>query len=300
MLDQGALFQIQKFSIHDGPGIRTTVFFKGCPLTCWWCHNPESWKKERELLYYKDRCILCGLCIRDCPTRVLSIDGGDLKKGEGCILCGQCAKVCPKKAHELVGEIYTVAKVMKEIEKDIIFYDESGGGVTFSGGEPFMQPSFLESLLKKCKERGIHTAIDTSGYAPLDVVKKIAPLTDLFLFDLKLGNPEEHKCYTGVNNSLILTNLQYLSQQGSNIILRIPIISGINDDIATIEELGILLRHYFFASICLLPYHLLGKGKYSSLKRSYRLKGVSSPSKERLEEIKRIFDSFGYLTKIGG
>ena len=231
----GVIFDLKRFAIHDGPGIRTTVFFKGCPLRCWWCHNPESHKVLPE-------------------------------KFEGCNIRSNINHSLS--ALDEVGREVTITELMEEIEKDSVFYEESGGGVTFSGGEPTMQPDFLLSLLTKCKESGLHTTVDTSGYAPTKTFEKIIDRTDLFLYDIKLMNDELHQKYTGVSNRLIQTNLKWIDDNHKNICIRIPVVPGITDTQANISDtINILLKLKNISEINLLPYHRAGEGKYSRFKK---------------------------------
>jgi pyruvate formate lyase activating enzyme len=233
------IFDIKKFSIHDGPGIRTTVFFKACPLSCQWCHNPESQAPELEMMVRPSRCIQCQACLSVCAQGAISWEY-DLAftDMERCTLCGACVEACHSEAREIVGREMTVAQVMTEIEKDIAFYEESGGGVTFSGGEPLQQRDFLLALLKGCKERGIHTAVDTSGFAAWETLDSVRQHVNLFLYDLKLMDDTRHQRFTGVSNELILRNLQMLSAHRHSILLRVPIIPGINDDDENIRQIG--------------------------------------------------------------
>lgn len=200
----GTVINIQKDSIHDGPGIRTTVFFKGCPLSCWWCHNPESQSVKHEIMFFEERCTNCGTCVKRCPQNAIEVKGNYPTVDENkCTLCGKCTDFCSRNAREYVGKDMTVQELMEEIIKDEVFYDESGGGVTFSGGEPLVHADFLNEVLEKCKARGIHTAVDTSGYASWDSIEKIADKVDLFLYDLKLMNNQKHKKYMNVENANI-------------------------------------------------------------------------------------------------
>lgn len=264
----GVIFDIKRFAIHDGPGIRTTVFFKGCPLRCWWCHNPESHKILPE-------------------------------KFEGCNFRSNINHSLS--SQDEVGREVTIPELMNEIEKDSVFYDESGGGVTFSGGEPTMQPDFLLSLLKECKENGFHTAVDTSGYAPTRIFEKIIDETDLFLYDLKLMNDELHQKYTGVSNKLIQTNLKWLDENQKNICVRIPVVPGITDTkeniSATINFLSTLQN---ISEINLLPYHKAGEGKYSRFKKENKLPVMKSPENNYIEKVMNQFKILPQKIKIGG
>jgi len=302
-LKKGVIFNIKKYSLHDGPGIRTTVFFKGCPLSCWWCHNPEGIKPEPELVYRRSRCIECGTCISVCPESAIfmAAEGGIRIDSESCTSCGTCAQSCPTRALEMMGRSISVKELMKEIRKDIPFFDDSGGGVTFSGGEPLAQHEFLRDMLIACGNEGIHRAVDTTGFAPLKVIREIEPLTDLFLYDLKVMDPEKHLRYTGVDNHLILSNLRFLSGTGAKIAIRIPVIPEVNDDLENMAATADLLRTLEGSfEVNLLPYHDFGKSKYTNLKSDYKLKETVPPGKEKMLEIQNVFCRHGLNVQIGG
>ncbi len=289
----GTVFNIQRYSIHDGPGIRTTIFLKGCPLNCWWCQNPESQLTEQETVFREDRCIGCGACSTICPSHVIQIKNGlPVTEKEKCILCGKCIEKCPALAREMIGKKLTTEEVIKEIEKDLVFYEESGGGATFSGGEPLKQSEFLESLLNGCREKKIHTAVDTSGYISWEILNKINSKVDLFLYDLKIMDNERHKKYTGVSNESILENLKKLSSIHNNIFIRFPVIPGINDDYQNIRETGEFLSSLKIAQVNLLPYHYIGVDKYRRLGRTYKLATTQPPSEEKLSEVSAILRKF--------
>ena len=301
-MNTGLIFNIKRYAIHDGPGIRTTVFFKGCPLNCLWCHNPEGMVNGPQLIWWKDRCLGCHDCQHTCSRSAISFSQEALHLDDSlCNLCGDCVDVCHAQALELIGKKMTVAQVIHEIEKDIPFYDESGGGATFSGGEPLMQPDFLHSLLKVCKEREIHTAVDTCGYSDSNILLRISNDVDLFLYDLKLINEHKHIQFTGVSNKLILENLKLLAQQGKNIIVRLPIIPGLNDD-----EDNILGTGKFVSSlknvkeIHILPYHQAWIEKFKRLHKIKEPFMSRPPSPEELRAIDRILTQFGLKTRVGG
>ncbi len=301
-MDTGIIFDIERFSIRDGPGIRTTVFFKGCPLSCWWCHNPESQSPRPEMMFREYRCIRCWACIEACPEdAILQVDSSTSVDTARCTLCGDCVRACFAEAREIVGREMTIAQVMQEIEKDVIFYDESGGGVTFSGGEPLQQADFLFLLLQGCKDKEIHTAVDTSGLAPWKTLARIAEYVDVFLYDLKVMDDEKHRRFTGVSNHLILSNLEALSEEGRTINVRVPIIPGINDDDENLKRLG-----SFAASLArpprvsILPYHKAGITKYTRLNKTYSLPDTASPSDERMAGIAAVLQAFGLCVKTGG
>jgi len=290
----GRIFNIQKYSIHDGPGIRTTVFFKGCPLSCIWCHNPESQSFVPEIMQYNKRCIGCGKCVEVCEY-------GALLDRDKCTSCGKCAEVCYAKARELAGKLMTVPEVIAQIDKDSIFYDESGGGVTFSGGEPLSQAGFLLELLKQCKKNEYHTAVDTSGYGTAETIKAISGMTDLFLYDLKLMDDDKHIKYTGVSNKLILENLQIISQLGNRIFIRIPLIPGINDDNSNIIATAKVIQETAgIEQVNLLPYHNIAADKYNRLGKQSRLMEIPVPSDEYMESVAEKFLEYGIKVKIGG
>jgi pyruvate formate lyase activating enzyme len=297
----GIIFNIQKYSIHDGPGIRTTVFLKGCPLSCWWCQNPESQLSGQEMIFWGDRCIGCGVCSTICLFDAIQIKNGiPITEKEKCILCGKCIEKCPALAREMIGEKLTIEEVIKEIEKDLVFYEESGGGVTFSGGEPLKQPEFLEELLNGCREKKIHTAVDTSGYISWEILDKISPKVDLFLYDLKIMDSKKHQKYTGVSNEIILENLKKLSSVHHNIFVRFPVIPGINDDYQNIKETGEFLSSLKITQVNLLPYHYIGIDKYKRLGRTYKLITTQPPLEEKLSEISGILRKFNLNVKLRG
>ena len=301
LVTTGIIFNIQRYSIHDGPGIRTTVFLKGCPLNCWWCQNPESQTDKQEMIFWEDRCIGCALCSINCPSGAISMkDGKPVTNRNECIMCGKCSRICPARAREIMGSKVSVDEVIKEIEKDLIFYEESGGGATFSGGEPLSQSEFLGALLDGCKEKKIHTAVDTSGYIPWKILERLNSKIDLFLYDLKIMDDKRHKKYTGVSNNLILENLKKLCLVHHNIFIRFPIIPGINDDDQNIREMGEFLSSLKIAQINLLPYHFMGIDKYKRLERIYKLADIHSPSKEKLSDISTILRNFNLKVKLGG
>ncbi len=302
MPSTGTTFNIKKFSVHDGPGIRTTVFFKGCPLSCLWCHNPESQSPKPEIHYFENRCILCGDCVKACPENAITIsDDIRIWDSDLCQLCGDCAETCPTEAIQLVGEETDVDEIMAEIEKDIIYYDQSGGGVTFSGGEPLQQIDFLTALLKKCKEHEIQTAVDTSGLATWTRFEQILPYADLFLYDLKVMDDEKHRQLTGVSNQVILENLSRLNSTQAQIHVRIPIIPSINDDDENLRATSAFLSTLKnIHQVDLLPYHNIAEDKYRRMAHEYELKNVKTPSTKEMQALAKIFEEKGFNVKIGG
>ena len=300
---KGTIFNIQRYSIHDGPGIRTTVFLKGCPLRCWWCHNPEGLSPTRDIAYIEFRCIGCGTCTRVCPQNATSIrDGKVFIDRSRCVKCGTCAKYCPTSALTVIGREITVDELMQEIKKDELLYDYSGGGVTFSGGEPLYQPEFLKAVLIECKKHRIHVALDTSGYAPPEIFDSIAKHVDLFLFDIKLIDVEEHIKYTGLSNKVILRNLKNLIERGrgKDVVLRFPVIPGITDTEKNLKLLEALITKLrTIEEIDLLPFHDVSE-KYTRLGMEYKMKDHRAPSEEELKCLKKRLEALGLHVKIGG
>jgi pyruvate formate lyase activating enzyme len=286
----GTVFDIRKFSIHDGPGIRTTVFLKGCPLRCAWCHNPESQSAEPELVVRPGRCLRCGACVEACPEDAIQMGAdGPITDRTRCEQCGVCVDACFSGARELAGRELAVAQVMAEIERDRPFYDESGGGATFSGGEPLLQPGFLLELLKACRTQEIHTTLDTCGHAPWSVLDRVRPYVDLFLYDVKTMDDSQHRALTSVSNRLILENLRRLSELGHSIILRVPVIPGINDGADNIRSIGAFAAHLpSLDRVELLPYHRIGVEKYGRIARPYSLPEADPPSQERMARVSQI------------
>lgn len=271
------IFDIQRNSFVDGPGIRTTVFFKGCNLKCKWCHNPESQSFEKQMMIYKSKCTSCGKCIAVCPNHL-----------ESCDFCGSCEILCPNDARKVCGKDYTPDEVLMEVIKDKTFYDTSKGGVTFSGGECMLQIDFLCEILKLCKQNEIHTAVDTAGCVSWEHFEKILPYTDLLLYDIKCFDEEKHKNYTGVSNKLILENLKKLSDStDKEIIIRIPVIHGVNDDDNEMGMIADFLKTIRYNAVELLPYHKMGEHKYNALEMVYSEFEV--PNKETLEAYKKLF-----------
>jgi pyruvate formate lyase activating enzyme len=289
-VESGVVFNIQRYSLQDGPGIRTTVFLKGCPLDCWWCHNPESQAPEPEVSVNEARCIHCGQCQEACASGLAG----------PCTRCGACVDACPTDARRMVGRTMTTRDVLAEVRKDRIFYDESGGGVTLSGGEPLMQSGFVQDLLQASRDDGIHTAIDTCGYAPQEQLLAAAALADLVLYDLKMMDDVRHTRFTGVSNVPILENLVALGRRHHQIWIRLPVIPGVNDSATELESMAQFAAGVAgIRRVCLLPYHELGMHKSRRLGRSYRLDGTAIPRPEQLEEIARPFQQAGLEVMTG-
>jgi len=295
MQTKGIVFDIKRFALHDGPGLRTTIFLKGCPLSCSWCHNPESRRFEPDLLFRPSRCIFCLRCVEACPESAISSESGLIVTDDSlCSICGKCVAVCPAEAREMVGREYTVSEVMEEILKDRIFFEESGGGVTFSGGEPLSQPEFLDALLRGCRAEGIHCTLDTSGFAENKVFLKTASLADLVLFDLKAIDPETHLRLTGVYNKEILEYAVSLSAGGTGILIRIPLIPGLNDDERNITETGeFVLGLPKVPGVELLPYHPVAKEKHERFSLPYLGPEAEVYPVERVDEAERILSGMG-------
>ncbi|WP_313340312.1 trans-4-hydroxy-L-proline dehydratase activase [Sedimentibacter sp.] len=300
-MSTATIFNIQKFSIHDGPGIRTTVFFKGCPLKCLWCHNPESQENKKQILYDTEKCVLCGTCVKVCPQDAIKIENNVLTTDmDKCDFCGLCEIYCIQEARQVVGKDYNVGEILKEVLKDRIFYEKSNGGVTVSGGEPLMYVDFIEELFKKLKEENIHTAVDTSGAVNFKNLERIAEYTDLFLYDIKLMDDEKHNEYIKASNKTILENLKKLSKIHNNINIRLPIVEGVNADIAHIEKTIDFIKDLNIKKVNLLPYHDIAKHKYKKLGIDYEEEKMSKPSEEKMQCFVSMFESKGYEVKIGG
>jgi pyruvate formate lyase activating enzyme len=298
----GIVFDIKKFSLHDGPGIRTTVFLKGCPLHCSWCHNPEGISPLPEIHFWDNRCLNCHECVQVCtPQALTNIDGVRAYDSTLCQGCGFCADACPTEATEIVGTEMHVMEVIKEIEKDLLYYDQSGGGATFSGGEPLLQIDFLSELLAACKDRGIHTVVDTSGFVPFENLQQVLHNVDLFLYDVKIIDENKHIHFTGVPNGIILDNLVRLVQKGARIIPRVPIIPGVNDHYEDIRQsCDFLISAGGFQEVNLLPYHQTAASKYARMGMDFIFKGINPPTEERMDTIALEYEKLGFSVIIGG
>ncbi len=284
----GVLFNIQKFSIHDGPGIRTTVFFKGCPLSCLWCHNPESQNPAPQMLIDPSKCTHCGACEAICLSPA------------GCTFCGKCVIACVTGAREIAGREYTLDEVVRIVLQDAVFYRQSGGGATLSGGEPLVQINFAEALLQRLKEEGIHTAVDTCGAVAFSHLERAARNADLFLYDIKLMDDEKHRRFTGVSNRIILENLKKLAAIHGNIQIRMPIIEGVNAEWTHIEQTIAFLNPLGIKSVRLLPYHDFAGNKYTKLGMHYAGEQMDVPTGDKMEQFRSAFERAGYEAGIGG
>lgn len=295
---QATIFDIQRFSVHDGPGIRTTVFFKGCNLHCFWCHNPESIRSEKEVQFHSVKCIGCGKCFAVCPNQChVMRDGERVFEREKCSACGKCTDLCYAEALTMAGKDYTPREVLDIVMMDKPFYKENGG-MTCSGGEPMLQKDFLLELLRMAKEQGIHTAVDTAGNVPFSWYEQILPYTDLFLFDLKCMDDATHVKAVGVHNQLLKENIRRLSDAGAHIWVRIPVIPGINANMENMRETAELVRNLDGVELVeLLAFHKLGGGKYESLGLDYQAKDIIPPAKEQLQEFCRPFKDVGKNVK---
>lgn len=313
---------IQKYSIHDGEGIRTTIFFKGCPLSCLWCHNPETQSFWQEPFFYEERCTGCGQCSQDCPHQAIRMEtelnekdrqsGSDASQAGRqravtdrslCITCGRCLDSCVNNAREICGRAYTVRELVTEVLKDQAFYETSGGGVTLSGGEVLSQDmEYILELVKILYQKGVSINIDTCGQVRYNAIEKVLPYTDVFLYDLKLMDADRHRHYTGVSNEQILENLIRLAKDKGRIWIRIPVIGKVNDTVENMEQTADFLNknHIQPEHIHLLPYHDMGRGKYSRLAREYQ-QDFTVPDQERMEQLQHIFAEAGFTdVRIGG
>jgi pyruvate formate lyase activating enzyme len=293
IMASGIIFDIKRYAINDGPGIRTAVFLKGCPLECWWCHNPEGQSYQPQMMFRSNRCKTSKACIDACPMKAIRWDNGSITDWESCDDCGKCAEVCYAGAREMVGSIISVSQLMDEIKRDIPFFDQSGGGVTFTGGEPMFQREFLSESLLACKDQGIHTIVDTSGYASWEGFEQLISSVDIFLYDLKTMDESRHKKFTSVSNLMIIDNLKKLSSAKASIIVRIPLIPGINDDDENINQSASFLADLpHLDGVELMPYHEIGLAKYQALGMKYKLNEINAISRLQIEEVERILRNY--------
>jgi len=289
---QGSIFDIQRFSTKDGPGVRTTVFFKGCPLSCKWCSNPESQSSRPQILYYKDLCKGCGECVQACAAGAIRVcDGALLYSRDKCVACGECARACPHEARTLSGATMTVDAVCEEVRKDWRTYMHSGGGVTLGGGEALMQPRFLSAVLAKLHdELGYHTCLDTSGFAPWETLQPLLPGLDLILMDIKHMDVVAHRRMTGVDNTMVLDNIRKLAKLSFPVRIRVPLIPGFNDDAINAAALGEFLREVGYVDVELMPYHKFGLSKYAALGLEYQMECSAKPD---LNTVVGILETYG-------
>ena len=298
----GIIFDIKKFAIHDGPGIRTTVFLKGCSLRCVWCHNPEAVSPRPVLAQFPRNCIGCGRCLELCPNGALSRGEEQIViDRERCVACGTCTTECYAEALVLHGQEVSVEEVVAEVVKDRPFYDNSGGGVTLSGGEPLVQPEFTRALLQACRAEGLHTVLDTSGHASWPVLEQVLPLVDLALYDLKAGTEETHRRGTGHDQELILENLRRVTSNGVAVQVRVPVVPGFTAEEREMEALAEIVREVEPSEgVELLKYHRLGESKYRSLGVPCPVEGLEPPDDERMARLKEIVEAAGVPCKIDG
>lgn len=299
------IFDIKRYAIHDGPGIRITIFMKGCPLSCVWCHNPEGISVQKQKLYTKKKCIGCGTCVSACRHQAIELTKGGIRTDSlRCRMCGLCTEVCPTLAFEISGKEYAVAQLIKEIEKETVCMDRSGGGVTICGGEPLLHSAELVELLKECGYLGIHRAVDTTLFASADIMYQVMDQCELFLIDLKHMDPTSHKQFCGVSNELILANIQRVARAGHDFYIRIPLIEGINADEENIRQTAEFLSSLPWKRrmVHLLPYHDIGKGKHEKMGTLYNPRNyfMATPSEERIRQCQAIFNQYGIRATTGG
>ena len=297
---KGCIFDIQRFSVQDGPGIRTSVFFKGCPLACLWCSNPESQKKTPEVLYRKNMCVHCHRCIDACPNKAIQVrdDGFVDTDRQLCNGCGTCESACLNDVRRITGKTYSVDEVMEIVLKDMDYYRNSGGGVTASGGEPCSQPAFLSALFEICQKRGLHTTLDTCGFVASETLESILEHVDLVLYDIKAIDSELHKKLTGVNNDIILKNAKLIARKNIPMIIRVPLIPECNATSENTQAIAKLAHEIGDIEVNLLPYHKFGQGKYESLDIKYPLDGVETLPSEQTESLAEEMRSYGVPVKI--
>ncbi len=297
----GIIFDIKKFAVHDGPGIRTTVFMKGCPLRCWWCHNPESIQLRPQIVFFGNKCIGCKRCFEACKSGALHLEGEQrIYERDKCLVCGECAKACYAEAQVREGREVTVEEVLEEVEKDRPFYENSNGGMTVSGGEPILQKEFTLELCKQAKAVDLHTALDTTGHAKWDDLAAVLEYVDLVLLDMKEMDSERHKEFTGVGNELILENAQRIRDLGKPMMLRIPVIPTCNARLDNMKAAAEFFKDFpNIEYVELLPYHRLGESKWERLDQEYKLKGIETPKDEEVLALEQPFKDAGMKVRRG-
>ena len=299
--NEGTVFNIQRYSIDDGPGIRTTVFLKGCPLRCLWCSNPESQNPNPEILYRYTSCKSCGTCVQTCPNGAISMsenEGIEIDRSK-CVVCGECVKTCKPEALNLTGKLMTAEEVMKTVKRDEVYYQTSNGGVTCSGGEILAQPEFVAELFKQCHERNIHTNADTSGFGPSEGLKKILEHSDLVYFDLKVIDPVKHKEMIGVDNELILENFKIVAASGIDTVIRFPLVPSFNDSPEDLHAIAnIIKEHGPHMTVNILPYHEYGANKYPGVGMTYPLEGLKENTPENIENARKVFEDAGLNVEV--
>ncbi len=302
-MSKSLIFDIKRYAINDGPGIRVVVFFKGCNLHCLWCHNPESISAEIEKMYARAKCIKCGSCVDACPENAITLTpDGIISDPDLCKMCGKCAEVCPTKAIEMSGKEMSVSEIMDIIEKERVFFDQSGGGVTFSGGEPLVHIKMLVELLDECGKRGFHRTVDTAGNVSTENILNVAKKTDLFLYDLKMMDSLLHKKWINSGNEKILQNLKAIAEAGVHIIIRIPLIGGVNDTNENIEHTAKFISELAGdkKEVHLLPYHNIARNKYLKLGKADDFETLYEPDKKTFARAISIFGEYGIRASVGG
>jgi len=298
--ERGVVFDIQRFSVHDGPGIRTTVFLKGCPLGCLWCHNPESQRMQPVLSFEREICVMCGECVKECSRNAQSIvDGRRVIRRELCVGCGNCVDACNTNALVLKGKTMTVEEVIRDVLRDELLCRKSGGGVTISGGEPLMQPTFTFDILRRVKEHNLHTAIETCGHAKWNTFERILEVTDLVIYDLKHMDSVQHKKLVGVGNDLILQNLKKVMKRNKEVLVRIPLIPDINDSDENLQKSAEFMRRLGIEGVEVIPYHEFAATKYELLGIDYVLRVLKTYTSEQLEQKRQRLAKLGIKAKIG-
>ncbi|KYH29508.1 MULTISPECIES: glycyl-radical enzyme activating protein [Clostridium] len=298
---KGVIFDIQRYSVHDGPGIRTILFIKGCPLSCIWCSNPESQCIEPQIMFFSKNCIGCERCYEVCGKGAIDFNLPSRINKDKCVKCGKCVEVCYAEALNMTGNERTVQELLSELKKDNVHYRRSGGGITLSGGEALAQPEFTIELLKGCKASGFHTAIETTAFSNPSVLEKALPWLDLVMLDIKHMNSNKHYAYTGQSNELILNNSKLIAESGVPLIIRVPIIPTVNNDEENIRATANFAKDLKNVSeIHILPYHAFAQNKYESLGYEYNMKDLQPPTREELNNIKKIIEEYGFICKIGG